>query len=308
MTTRLIIGTRGSRLALAQAEAVARALRAAHPQVEVQLQVISTEGDRVRNGTLPSWGQGVFVRDIERALLDGHIDLAVHSLKDIPSEVPEGLAIVAVPKRADPGDVLVTRDGHNLDDLPGGARVGTSSLRRSAFLRAYRPDLEYAPVRGNVDTRWRKLLDPAQGYDALVLAAAGLARLGLDEVPRAPIPADILLPAPGQGALAIEARADDRRGRDLALAVHDATTAAAVAAERRALAGLEGGCRLPVAALATPCCNRGLRVEVAVAAPDGSRVLRHVTEGSMDQAEALGAAAAQALLQQGAAAPATTVR
>src|SRR5436305_5000941 len=177
MTAPLIIGTRGSRLALAQAEAVAHALRVAHPHIDVQLQVISTEGDRVTSGTLPSWGQGVFVRDIERALLDGRIDLAVHSLKDIPPQTPQGLAIVAVPRRADPGDVLVTRDGRGLDDLPSGARVGPSSLRRAAFLRAYRPDLEYAPVRGNVDTRWRKLLDPAQGYDAVVLAAAGLARL-----------------------------------------------------------------------------------------------------------------------------------
>jgi hydroxymethylbilane synthase len=301
MTDRLVIGTRGSRLALAQAEAVAHALRQAHPRVDVALQVISTEGDRVTTGTLPSWGQGVFVRDIERALLDGRVDLAVHSLKDIPAEVPAGLAIVAVPERADPGDVLVTRDGRGLDALPPGARVGTSSLRRAAFLRAYRPDMEYTPIRGNVDTRWRKLLDPAQGFDALVLAAAGLARLRLDEVPRVPLSTDVLLPAPGQGALALEARADDGRVRHLALAVHHPATAAAVAAERRALRDLEGGCRLPVAALATALGQDRLRLEVAVASPDGSRALRHVAAGSVDEPEALGAGAAQALLAQGAA-------
>jgi hydroxymethylbilane synthase len=280
---------------------VARALRQAHPHLDVHLQVIATEGDRVTTGSLPSWGQGVFVRDIERALLDGRIDVAIHSLKDVPSAIPEGLAIVAVPERADPSDVLVTSDGRSLDELPPGARVGTSSLRRAAFLRAYRPDLDYVPVRGNVDTRWRKLLDPAQGYDALVLASAGLIRLGLDEVPRWPIPTGILLPAPGQGALALEARADDKGVHDLTLAVHDADTEAAVAAEREALGTLEGGCRLPVAALATVQDGR-LRLEVAVAAPDGSRVLRHSEEGTGEQCEALGAAAAQALLAQGAAA------
>jgi hydroxymethylbilane synthase len=180
--------------------------------------------------------------------------------------------------------------------------VGTSSLRRAAFLRAYRPDLDYAPIRGNVDTRWRKLLDPEQRYGALVLAAAGLARLGLDDIPRARISTDLLLPAPGQGALGLEAREGDERVRDAVAAVHDATTAAAVAAERRALRDLEGGCRLPVAAFASSQGDGRLRLEAAVAAPDGSRVLRHAAEGAMDEAEALGAVAARALLDQGAAA------
>ena len=298
--SKIVIGTRGSRLALAQTEAVAQALRQAHPALDVQVRVISTEGDRVTDAPLPNWGQGVFVRDIERALLDSTIDLAVHSLKDVPAELPAGLAIVAIPAREDPSDVLVTRDGRTLDQLASGARVGTSSLRRAAFLRTARPDLEYASVRGNVDTRWRKLLDPEQGYDALVLAAAGLARLGMADVPRWPIPFDVLLPAPGQGALALEARAGDAAVHELAAAVHDAAAAAVVLAERRALRDLEGGCRLPVAALGT-VHGYQLRLRVAVATPDGSRVLRGAAEGHNADPEAVGARAAQALLDQGAA-------
>ena len=145
---------------------MARELRRCNPGVDVHLHVITTEGDRVTSGPLPAWGRGVFVREIELALVRGEIDLAVHSLKDVPADVPDGLALVAVPPRAEPGDVLVTREGRDLDGLAPGARVGTSSLRRAAFLRARRPDLRFVPVRGNVDTRWRKLLDPAQGYDA----------------------------------------------------------------------------------------------------------------------------------------------
>jgi hydroxymethylbilane synthase len=241
------------------------------------------------------------VREIEAALLRGEIDLAVHSLKDVPATLPPGVAIVAVPERADPGDVLVTADGRALDDLAAGARIGTSSLRRAAFLRAYRPDLAFVPVRGNVDTRWRKLLDPEGGYDGLVLAAAGLNRLGLEGVPRWPIPLTILLPAPGQGALALETRADDHVIRALAAVVNHDPSAAAVSAERRALRDLEGGCRLPVGALATPEPSGGLRLAAAVAAPDGSQVLRREALGTIAAPEALGAAVAGALLAAGAA-------
>jgi hydroxymethylbilane synthase len=300
----LAIGTRGSRLALVQAEWVAASLRRAVPGLEVTLRTISTEGDRVQSplpGALPSWGQGVFARDIEAALLAGEIDCAVHSLKDLTADLPRGLAIAAVPAREDPSDVLVTPDGRALDDLPPGARVGTSSLRRAAFLRAYRPDLRPVPLRGNVDTRWRKLLDPAQGYDAIVLAAAGLARLGLHEAPRWTIPHEVLLPAPGQGALAVELRADDGAMLGLLAAVNDAPTAAAVRAERRALRDLEGGCRLPVSALGTPLPDGGLRLRGAVAAPDGSRAIRAEVTGSQEAAEALGALLAQRLRQDGAA-------
>ncbi|HEX2035430.1 MAG TPA: hydroxymethylbilane synthase [Chloroflexota bacterium] len=296
-----VIGTRGSRLALAQTQAVMEAMRRAHPGLAVRLQVVSTEGDRVRSGPLPTWGQGVFVRDIERALLEGEIDLAVHSLKDVTADIPSGLAILAVPERADPGDVLVTAEGLTLDELPAGARVGTSSLRRGAFLKAYRPDLEVVPLRGNVDTRFRKLLDREQGLTAIVLAAAGLERLGLSDAPRVALGRDVLLPAPGQGALAIEGRAGDEYHRRLAGAVDDAPSHAAVVAERQVLRELEAGCRLPVAALAAAQPGGRLWLDAAVAAPDGSRVLRASGGGSVDEAASLGKAVAQDLLARGAA-------
>jgi hydroxymethylbilane synthase len=299
-----VVGTRGSRLARAQATAIVDALRRRNPALDLRLQIVSTEGDRVQSGPLPSWGRGVFVKDIEMALLAGEIDLAVHSLKDIPPQSPEGLALLAIPARADPSDVLVTADGRGLDHLSRGARVGTSSLRRAAFLRAYRPDLEVLPVRGNVDTRLRKLLETGRSedrFDALVLAAAGLERLGLTDVPRAPIPYDVLLPAPGQGALAIEGRASDDRHREVAAVMQDAPSAAAVAAERRLVRDLDSGCRLPLAALATPGPGGTLRLEGAVASPDGRRLVRLGVDGRLDDPEDLGQEVAGRLLEEGAA-------
>jgi hydroxymethylbilane synthase len=295
-----VLGTRGSRLARAQTERVGAALRRRVPGLDLRVRVVSTEGDRVTSGLLPSWGRGVFVRDIEEALLREEIDLAVHSLKDVPPEVPPGLAIVAVPERGDPSDVLVTVDGRTLAELPRGARVGTSSLRRAAFLRAARPDLRPVAVRGNVDTRWRKLRDPDRGLDALVLAAAGLERLGLGDAPRVVIPFDVLLPAPGQGALALEGREADAYHRDLATRVADPAAGAAVTAERRLVRDLDSGCRLPVAALATALPGGALRLEAAVAAADGSRVLRESATGRMDDPEGLGALVARRLLDAGA--------
>ena len=300
----LTLGTRASRLALAQTHAVVAALRAAVPDVQLNVRTITTEGDRVQSTDptdLPGWGRGVFVRDIEQALLDGQIDFAVHSLKDLTADLPPGLVIAAVPQRADPHDVLVTRDGRSLDDLLPGARVGTSSLRRAAFLRAHRPDVIPVPVRGNVDTRWRKLLDPSSGYDALVLAAAGLDRLGLLEAPRWPIPTDVLLPAPGQGALGLQSRASDASTQAILAVIDHPPTSAAVRAERRALRDLEGGCRLPVAALATPLGSGRLQLAAAVASPDGACVLRDETTGSISEPELLGASLAARLLAAGAA-------
>lgn len=302
MTPRpIVIGTRGSRLALAQTEMVAAALRRRHPHLTVRLEVVSTEGDRVTTGALPSWGRGVFVRDIELALLHERIDLAVHSLKDVPPQTPDGLAIVAVPPRADPGDVLVTADGRRLDDLPAGARVGTSSLRRDAFLRAYRPDLRIVPVRGNVDTRWRKLLDPDGELDAIVLAAAGLERLGLADARRTPIPFDVLLPAPGQGALGLEGRAEDGYHREVAAGITDLGSEGAVRAERSLVRELDSGCRLPVAALGTPRPDGTLHLQAAVATPDGRRVARAAAWGRLDEPQTLGQAVARGLLERGAA-------
>lgn len=283
----LRIGTRGSALARVQAALVADALRAAQPGLRVELVEITTAGDRTQHTDAPmaGWGLGVFVKEIERALLDGQVDLAVHSLKDVPPDVPDGLVLAAIPERADPRDVLVTREGTPFEALPAGARVGTSSVRRAAFLRAARPDLAYVPIRGNVDSRYRKLL--AGDYDAIVLARAGLERLGL-EVSGVPFAPERLPPAPGQGALAIQVRADDARTLALARALDHPPTAAAVRAERRVMAALEGGCRLPVAALGTPQPDGSqLRLLAAVAAVDGSRVLAREERGRLDDAEGL---------------------
>lgn len=306
-TVRVRIGTRGSPLALAQTTLVADALRAAHPDLSVSPVRITTAGDRTQHTDLPmeGWGQGVFVKDIEAALLRGEVDLAVHSLKDLPPELADGLVIAAVPERADPRDVLVTRDGCSLDDLPWGAAVGTSSARRAALLRAIRPDPRYVPIRGNVDTRVRKLL--AGAYDAIILAAAGLDRLGLD-VPRVALDPAVLLPAPGQGALGLQSRRGDEATAALVRPLHHAPTAAAVAAERRVMALLDGGCRLPVAALAgaVPPPARAewtgdtLLLQAAVAAADGSRVLRDEALGPADAPERLAEALAARLRGAGA--------
>lgn len=295
---RLRLGTRGSALALVQANTVAAALRAAHADLEVSVVVISTHGDRTQPTNLPAeqWGQGVFVKDIERALLDEEIDLAVHSLKDVPPAIPEALLLAAIPERADPRDVLATRDGRGFEALASGARIGTSSARRLAFLRALRPDLEYLPIRGNVDTRWRKLQEGQ--YEAIVLAAAGLDRLGLD-VPRVPFDTGRLLPAPGQGALALQTRAADSSTTALVRALHHPPTAAAVSAEREAMALLDAGCRLPFAALGTIKGSR-LTLRAAVASQSGDEVLRAEADGSANDPYSLARQVAATLRAAGA--------
>lgn len=299
-----VLGTRGSRLARIQAEGVAAALRQAQPDTALSIREISTAGDRT-SGPLLNWGQGVFVKDLETALLAGEIDLAVHSLKDVPTALPDGLVLAAVPVRDDPGDVVISPAGLTLGQLRPGAVVGTSSLRRAAFLRAFRSDLRTRPVRGNVDTRLRKLRDGDHGtfFDAIVLAASGLHRLDPDtsDLGVEPIPRDILLPAPGQGALVVESRADDGPVLDLAQRIHDPTVAAIVGAERRVLHDLGGGCHVPVAAEATVAPGDTLRLTAAVAAPDGSRLVRQTIAGPLTEAEALGAALAQRLRAAGAA-------
>ena len=248
--SRLRIATRGSRLALVQARLVADALRAAHPDLEVKLVEVSTEGDRDRATPLSVLGgRGVFVKAVEDALLDGRADVAVHSLKDVPTEDVPGLVIAAVPERADPRDALVTSGGRRLADLPAGARVGTSSRRRAALLRALRPDLVAAEIRGNVDTRLARVAEGA--YDGAILAAAGLDRLGrLDEATQL-FDALEFVPAPGQGALGVECRADDAASRALVAALDDAGAHAATDAERGFLEALGAGCTLPVGAYAT---------------------------------------------------------
>lgn len=312
MTHSLTIGTRGSQLALVQAEYVAAELRRHHPALTVELQIISTKGDRVLDVALSKVGdKGLFVKEIELALLEGSVDLAVHSGKDMPSVQPDGLQLVVFPRRADPRDALVLpqsqqpdRGGSDatpatLDSLPSGAIVGTSSLRRASQLRAMRPDLTLHDVRGNVGTRLRKL-DEGH-YDALILAAAGLERLDLHERISVVIPPTTMLPAVAQGALAIEARSVDGQTQELLTVLDDPATRVAVLAERALLRRLEGGCQVPIAAHATVDMARGLlQLHGLVATLDGSKVVRATRDGTTADPEVVGTALAEELLSQGA--------
>jgi hydroxymethylbilane synthase len=284
----LRLGTRGSALAVAQSRLVARSLDELGEAVE--LVEIVTSGDRER----ALGDKGRFVKEIEQALLDGAIDLAVHSAKDVPGELPEGLEIVGVPKRADPRDALCGAGA--LDDLPRGAVVGTASLRRRAQLLALRPDLEIRELRGNVDTRLRKLAE--DGLDAIVLASAGLVRLGCPDE-GSPLAEDTLTPAPGQGCLALEARSDDSRTRELAIRLTDADASAALTAERTLVTGIEASCHTPVGAHAT-VAEDTLRLRTFVGTPDGDRWIRDQVRGARDEPVALGEEAAERLLAAGA--------
>jgi hydroxymethylbilane synthase len=295
---RLVIGTRGSALARWQAAHVARALVAAHPGLEIEERILVTEGDRVQTGAvIELGGKGVWVKEIEDALLAGTIDLAVHSLKDVPAALAPGLALVAIPERADPRDALVSRSGAGLAALPPGSRVGTSSLRRVCQVRAARADLRVEILRGNVDTRLRKV---AEGVvDAGILACAGLDRLGVADRITERLTVDQMLPAIGQGALALEARGDDARVVALARVLADPTAEVTVAAERALLAGLGVGCRTPVAGHAV---MRGGRVVLRglVGRPDASEMIREEASGAAVEAAALGADVARRLLSRGA--------
>lgn len=288
----LAIGTRGSQLALRQARWVAE--RLAEAGRESRLEIIRTTGDKLRDAPPAGiGGKGLFTKEIEEALLEGRIDLAVHSLKDLPTELPAGLRLAAVPPREDPRDAMV---GGRLAELPRGARVGTSSLRRSAQLRSLRPDLRIEPVRGNLDTRLRKLEEGR--YDALVMAAAGLKRMGWQERISECLPAEWVCPAPGQGALAIETRAAGEAAL-ICAALEDGTARAEVTAERAVLAGLGGGCQVPIGAYAEVREGR-LAIRAAVISPDGSRVIRAELEGPAAQAAELGRELARRLLESGA--------
>ncbi|HZS31894.1 MAG TPA: hydroxymethylbilane synthase [Methylomirabilota bacterium] len=298
MSDRVRIGTRGSALALRQAEAVATALRAAWAGLACEVVPIRTSGDRLATAHLAEiGGKGLFVKEIDDALLGGRVDVAVHSLKDLPALRPDGVVLAAFPPREDPRDVLVADPATTLGTLPRGARVGTSSLRRSVQLRARRPDVRTVAVRGNVDTRLQKL---RQGqYEALLLAAAGLRRLGLVEVTSTPLDPDEMLPAIGQGTLAVECRADDARVARLALAIDDPPTRAASLAERALLASLGGACTTPLAAYAR-IDGDALRLDAWVATPDGVRALRDVAIGDARAPEAVGRQLAGRLLGAGA--------
>jgi hydroxymethylbilane synthase len=280
------IGTRKSRLARRQTAEIAAALRRLAPAILCEEIPIVTEGDRVLDRPLPELGgKGVFTAELEQALRSGEIDLAVHSLKDLPIAAPTGLCVAAICLRVDPRDVLIAPEWRTLAALPAGARVGTCSTRRSAQLRARRPDLTLLPLRGNVDTRVRKV--HAGEYDAIILAAAGLLRLGLDETITEYLDIEEMIPAPGQGALAIQCREDDEPVLQLLGRLDDAAVRAAVEAERGFLSALGGGCSAPVAAHAAQIVERPhhIRLVGSVIAPDGHRTVR--VEGEAPAADAL---------------------
>ena len=294
----LIVGSRGSRLALRQTEIALEALSAADTDATFEVLTIRTAGDLTKASLSEIGGRGVFVIEIERALLAGEIDIAVHSLKDLPAEETAGLAIAAVLQREDPRDVLISRRKAKLDDLPHGAVVGTGSPRRAAQLIARRPDLHVTDIRGNVDSRIRKVRDGE--YDAVVLAAAGLARLGWSRRASQTFDPDEMLPAPGQGALAVQVRTEDIETFALALSVDEPETRAAVEAERAFERRLGGGCHAAIAALGEVIEDR-LRLRGLVADPGGGRLIRGQFDGDVAYPESVGLMLAEELMQQGAA-------
>jgi hydroxymethylbilane synthase len=297
----LIIGSRRSLLAQTQSNLVRQMLLVTWDDVAVQIELIDTRGDLNRHAPLPQiGGKGLFTAELEEALRQRRVDLAVHSLKDLPVDDSEGLAVVAIPERAGTEDMLISRQAARLEALPDGAVVGTSSLRRAAQVLALRPDLRIKDIRGNVDTRLRKLDDPAQGYDAILLARAGFQRLEHTDLDHAHlIPPAQVLPAPGQGALGIQGRADDPETRRYLAALDHAPTRAAVTAERAFLAGLGGGCSLPVGALGRVSDGQ-IELQALVARPDGQRVIRVSGSGPISAPAALGHQLAQEALAQGA--------
>jgi hydroxymethylbilane synthase len=297
LSHRIRIATRESPLALWQANHVAGRLRALDPTLEVALVKLSTEGDRFLSAPLAVvGGKGLFVKEIEQALIDRRAEVAVHSLKDMTSLLPPGLLLGAIPEREDPRDAWVSPTGQGFEALPRGARVGTSSLRRTCQLLERRPDLEIVSIRGNVQTRLRRTAE--QGLAGCVLALAGLRRLGLEDQVTEVLAPERSLPAVGQGALAVQCREDDAPVRALLARLEHAPSRTAVAAERAFLARLEGGCSVPLAGYATVEGDR-VRLRALIGSPDGKRLVRGEREGTGVQAEALGLELAQALLDQG---------
>jgi hydroxymethylbilane synthase len=298
VTEKLIIGSRGSDLALWQTNFVKKRLEDAFHDIRFEVKIITTTGDQLLDTALSKIGdKGLFTRQIETALLNGEIDLAVHSLKDLQTAQPEGLTIGAVSKRETPNDVFLSSKYSSIDELPNGARVATGSLRRKSQLLHYRPDLEISEIRGNVPTRIKKLEE--SGLDGMILAYAGVHRLGLDEKIRQNIPFEIMLPAVGQGAMAVEVRADDMRVREIVSTLDDAETRLCITAERAFLRRLEGGCQVPIGALAREEGNH-LHIEGVVGNLDGSKNRRAQLSGAVNEAEALGTRLAEALIEKGA--------
>ncbi|RJE91057.1 hydroxymethylbilane synthase [Paenibacillus sp. 1011MAR3C5] len=301
----IVVGTRQSALALTQSGQVIDELKRISEQQGLgytfEVRKIVTKGDRILDVTLSKvGGKGLFVKEIEQALLDGEIDIAVHSMKDMPFQLQEGLMNGATPKRVNPLDCLVTREGQDLDSLPQGARVGTSSLRRASQLKNRRPDLQLESIRGNIDSRIRKL--ETEGFDAVVLAAAGLTRMGWEDRISSLIPEDICIPAVGQGALGIECRENDRQVRELLALLNDRETEITVRAERSFLGRLNGGCQVPIGAYATIVSEEAdgpvLELTGMVGSPDGETLLKEMKRGK--DPEKLGKEVAESLIAGGA--------
>ncbi|EUJ35859.1 hydroxymethylbilane synthase [Brochothrix campestris] len=299
MRTTVTVGTRRSKLAMTQTNHVIGALQASYPTVTFEVKVIVTKGDvRLDQALAKIGGKGLFIKEIESALINGEIDIAVHSMKDMPAELPTGLMIGAIPKREDARDVLISSTGASLEQLPSKAVIGTSSLRRQAQLLAVRPDLQIKLLRGNVDTRLQKCRDGE--YDAIILAAAGLKRLGLyNETEMWPLPTNLCLPAVGQGALAIECRREDDFVREMLASVHEVDTAKTVLAERAFLNEMDGSCHMPIGGYAT-LVHDTIKLETLLAATDGQTVIRGKSSGSDSQV--VGQQAKKQLFEQGAAA------
>ncbi len=291
------LGTRASLLALCQANWVKSRLEESHPGIKVSLVHIKTTGDKLDVPLFEMGGKGLFVKEIEDALLRGAVDLAVHSAKDLPALIPEGLALLAFPEREDPRDVLISRDGKRWSEIPAGGRVGTGSLRRRAQLLQLRPDLEIIPMRGNLDTRIKKL--STLKLDAIVLASAGLRRLNWEDQISEYFEPEVMLPAIGQGVLAIEGRLGDERINRLVAPLNHYPTEASLTAERAFLQRLEGGCQVPIAGFAKVGSGR-LSLVGLVAGVEGHRVIRGRVEGPAARSEELGKRLAEELLAQGA--------
>lgn len=295
MRTKIVVGSRGSRLALIQTESVVNRLKFMHPDLEISIRKIVTAGDRDHHTQLDQIGVDVFVKELEEALLGGRIDLAVHSLKDVPTDIPQGLGLIAVTERDDPRDVLVAKA--RLYDLIPGSRIGTGSLRRTLQVAQIRPDLETCSIRGNVDTRLRKV--SSGEVDGVILAAAALSRLGWRDKITQYLPLENFLPAAGQGTLVVEARLDDKEIVDRILPINHLPTWQCISAERMFLRELGGGCRAPIAALGTLDGTK-LRLEGMVASPAGKKVLRDSIEGNVTSSRELGVKLAGRMLGMGA--------
>jgi hydroxymethylbilane synthase len=295
------VGTRGSALALAQTGLLLRALEKVHPEVNFVVVPIKTAGDRIKTvAELRRAGKGLFVKEIERALLAKKVSLAVHSMKDLPSEMPKGLILGAVPERVDPRDVFIGRDSGPIGDLPAGSKVATSSLRRQAILKSLYPQLEFVEMKGNLDSRLKKLRAPGSPLSGLILAAAGVRRLYPDgAVPVQPLPADRVVPAAGQGVLALQIRKDDKAMKTLLAPLHHPETAACVAAERELQRRLEGGCQVPMGCYAE-AAGGVLTLRACVGTVDGLRLIRSVRSGRVDEPLAIARAVEADLVAAGA--------